>query len=146
MHIKGTAPGAPDNTPLKDIELKSLNDLHGRVHAILADLFFHMFTKEQQYTLARSLASLLSPTPGSMIFGNHAGLQEEGLWEPDNNVTKLYCHSDKSWRKMWEDIFGKENVDVQVTLRAYAAKTDLNGSFPGNMVPLYELEWSITRL
>jgi len=41
-----------------------------------ASLLFHLFSEEKQLHLLRALAGLLSPEPGSMIFGLHIGLAE----------------------------------------------------------------------
>ena len=138
-------------TALRNIKLVSLNSLRGQVSGILANNFFHVFSKEEQDTLAHSIASLLSPESGSMIFGSHSGLPEEGLWSMDPKPgeteipMKIYCHSPESWKMMWMDIFGKGNVDVQVSLREYEWGADLFGSFPWNTKSTYEMEWSVTR-
>lgn len=143
---------APPAIALKDIkqerggDLDSLNPLRGRVSVILADLFFHQFTKEEQEPLARSLAGLLSPEPGSMIFGSHGGLPEEGFWSPTGTQLKLYNHSLESWKRLWEDVFGEGEVEVKATLKEYEESPEFFGTFKGNTNPLYELEWSVTRL
>ena len=147
----GPTPTVPAS-PLTDIQLDSLNSLRGRVSVIIADAFFHLFSKDDQYALARALASLLSPIPGSMIFGNHCVLREEGLWsptpKPGESETKMtmYCHSDKSWARMWEEIFGKGKVDVRAEITELDGGFDLAGTFPENSNPLFELTWSVTRL
>ncbi|KAI0697086.1 hypothetical protein C8T65DRAFT_28339 [Cerioporus squamosus] len=52
----------------------TLSELHGHVSAITLCKRFHVFeTEEAQLRLARTLASLLSPQPGSMIVGLAAG-------------------------------------------------------------------------
>lgn len=137
---------------LKDIkaqnggELDSLDPLRGHVSAILADLFFHQFTKDEQETLARALAGLLSPDPGSMIFGSHAALPEEGAWTPTGTQMKMYCHSVESWERLWVGIFGEGEVEVNATLKEYEESPEFDGTFKGNTSPLYELVWSVTRL
>lgn len=80
-----------------------------------------------------------------MIFGNHAGLPEEGYWAPEHSKMRLYCHSDRSWKALWEEVFGEGNIEVQAVLNDYGEKPDFFDSFPGNTVALYELEWSVTR-
>ena len=147
-----TQESAPSALPLRDIKVDSLNSLRGRVSAILADLFFHLFNKEEQETLARSLASLLSPAPGSMIFGSHCVLPEERLWSPtprpgeSESKIAMYCHSPESWKELWEEIFGKGRVDVKVRFEDIEEGNELQGTFPGNRNPMYEMKWSVTRL
>ena len=142
----------PSKIALKDIRIESLNSLHGHVTIILADLFFHQLKEDEQAAVARSLASLLSPEPGSMIFGNHTALPQAGNWSPSprpgetESKMKMYCHSPETWRKLWEDIFAEDKVEVQVTLSGYGEGTDMRGTFPWNTNPVYELEWSVTRL
>lgn len=151
MDASGSAV-SPPGTKLKDIKLDSLNSLRGRVSIILADLLFHQFSEDEQFALAQSLASLLSSEPGSMIFGNHAGLLQAGTWSPDlrqgetESKMKMYCHSPESWQRMWEGIFGEGNADVKVSLSDYGEGTDFQGTFPWNKTPFYELIWSVTRL
>ncbi|KAF9059545.1 hypothetical protein BDP27DRAFT_1341230, partial [Rhodocollybia butyracea] len=68
--------------PLKSIlqpELgtpKSLDPLRGHLSAIHSSAFFHLFNREEQLLIAKKLASLLSPLPGSIIFGSHVGFTE----------------------------------------------------------------------
>ena len=51
--------------------LATLTPLLSRVSAIHASMFFHLFDEEKQRALALRLAGLLSPRPGSIIFGRH---------------------------------------------------------------------------
>ena len=85
-----------------------------------------------------------------MIFGNHYGLREEGVWTFDirkgdsESQLRRYCHSPVSWTRMWEEIFGKGRVDVKVALRDDGGEADFHGSFPGATKTAYEMEWSVT--
>ncbi|KAA1474302.1 hypothetical protein DENSPDRAFT_323230 [Dentipellis sp. KUC8613] len=126
-------------TPRPDIyTLTSLNPLRGHVSAIYASSFFHLFTETQQLELARKLAGLLDPRPGSMIFGMHAGDKTKGVaigpQDVPNREWKMFWHSPESWTEMWDgEVFPKGSVKVQTYLTPIAE----NWMF---------LHWSVTRV
>ena len=60
-------------------ELTSLTPLLGRLSAIHASAFFHLFDEEAQRALALRLAVLLKREPGAVVFGRHQGLEEAGM-------------------------------------------------------------------
>ncbi|KAI0358976.1 hypothetical protein OH77DRAFT_1420491 [Trametes cingulata] len=144
---------SPPTTPVPHLPtLTSLNPLHGHVSAIHASAFFHLFTEEQQARLARSLAGLLSPQPGSMILGSHVGRQEKGLrfesGQPSSiRTAPMFCHSPESWRELWDgEVFKKGTVKVEAILQERDGR-DLEGMpgfIPGTKI--YLLIWSVTRL
>ncbi|KAF8640237.1 hypothetical protein AX16_010133 [Volvariella volvacea WC 439] len=71
-------PGSAD-TPVPDPHtLTSLNPLKSKLSVIHAGAVFHLFSEEGQLDMARRLASLLSPEPGSMIMGWHGGRPQKG--------------------------------------------------------------------
>ncbi|KAG9316774.1 hypothetical protein JVU11DRAFT_2837 [Chiua virens] len=59
--------------------ITTLNDLRGKVSAIWAASFFHLFSEKHQRQLAHALGSLLSPEKGSVIFGAHIALPNKGV-------------------------------------------------------------------
>ncbi|KAF8588232.1 hypothetical protein K439DRAFT_1384828 [Ramaria rubella] len=95
----------------------SLTPLLGHVSVIHATMFFHVFPEEGQLDLAHRFAALLSPLPGSIIFGNHIGLPSKGIHPNNPSGKRMFCHSPESFRAMWEQVFGgKESVDINVEL------------------------------
>jgi hypothetical protein len=125
----------PQNLQLLD----SLTPLQGHISVIYASLLFHLFDEDKQITLAKRLASLLSPEPGSVICGWHTGA-------PVKTITThlvdylIVSHSPESWRELWDgQIFEKGKVKVD------AALIELKGS-DHHIGTLTMLEWSITRL
>ncbi|EMD35921.1 hypothetical protein CERSUDRAFT_115828 [Gelatoporia subvermispora B] len=131
-------------TPIPDLQaLTTLTPLLGHVSAIHASAFFHLFSEEEQYKLAQSLAGLLSPKPGSMIFGAHSGREVPGLrteFAPKEPGKYMFCHSPESWAELWDGkIFRKNSVKVEVLLISSdrAAKAS-------HVVP--QMHWSVTRL
>jgi hypothetical protein len=124
--------------------LKSLTPLQGHVSAIHASAFFHLFTEEEQVTLAKQVASLLSPEPGSVIFGVHAGLPEKGLNTQSISVRRgpMFCHSPESWGKLWEkQVFKPGFVKVHTKL-VQRERGEADSPF---LISNW-LVWSVTRL
>ena len=128
-------------------DVTSLNQLHGRLSAIYVGAFFHLFDFDGQERVARLIAGLLSPLPGSMIFGWHGGMVAKGIWSPRAG-TRMNCHSPESWRALWEGIFAE--VGAQVRVDAILAPHDGGlshfGTYPENTVARPNLKWSVTRV
>jgi hypothetical protein len=141
-----TTADAPSG-PAPDLRnLTSLNPLRGRVSAIHASSFFHLFSEEKQLYVARALAGLLSPQPGSMIFGMQIGAAEKGFtplgmgWEH-----RLFCHSPESWVQLWDGlVFEKGAVVVQTKLVQVERKNLEGGGTVTQRVSV--LVWSVTRV
>jgi len=128
----------PTREPLPDLSvLTSLNPLHGHCSVINASALFHFFDEEKQLHLARALAGLLSPQPGSIICGIQAAKEEKGVSTQIICGTQLFAQSAKSWEEVWDGmIFEKGEAQVRVEKKEIA--------FMENKVEL--LFWSVTRL
>ena len=140
-----TAANAPSG-PAPDLRsLTSLNPLRGRVSAIHASSFFHLFSEEKQLYLARALAGLLSPEPGSMIFGLQIGVAKKGFTPlAMGGDHRLFCHSPESWALVWDGpVFEKGVVVVQAKLVQVERKHFEGGEAPAQ--PVSVLVWSVTR-
>ncbi|KZT67618.1 hypothetical protein DAEQUDRAFT_713142 [Daedalea quercina L-15889] len=136
----------PDHASLK--EAGTLTPLLGHVSAIHASSFFHLFNEAQQATLARAVAGLLSPEPGSVIFGSHGGRSKkglrgevaQGLWRTE----PMWCHDPESWKALWDgEVFEKGTVRVEAVLKeGHSRRVGIaeDGGIPGSLV------WSVTRL
>lgn len=109
---------APPSTPRPDLtSLTSLTPLQGHVSAIHVSAFFHLFGKEEQISAAHALASLLSPEPGSMIFGTHSTLEVSGLGKLGSLKRTIYCFNPEDWKVLWEEeVFEKGSVKVEAAL------------------------------
>ncbi|KAF7367632.1 hypothetical protein MSAN_00826800 [Mycena sanguinolenta] len=66
----GAASQITDSPPSLSF-LTTLTPLHGHISAIHVSSVFHLFFEAEQTQLAHSLAGLLSPLPGSLIFERH---------------------------------------------------------------------------
>ena len=140
---KGSHP--TDSAPALS-EVKSLNPLRGHVSAVFMGKFMHLFDEAGQRHIAAALAGLLSPEPGSMIFGVQGALPERGLFVPTNTGWSMFCHSPDSWKELWEDVFGKGTVEVKSRLVTEPGGPDYFETWPGNTKPFQCQEWSVTRL
>ena len=140
----------PPTEPLPDFaSLTTLTPLQGRLSVIHASSLFHLFNEEQQAELAQRLASLLSPTPGSIIFGAHSGNLEKGLrseYLRANAVDAVtaFCHSVESWIELWEGVFGLGKVEVNAVLKEVTRPDVKHITDSGRKLHL--LLWSVKRL
>ena len=123
--------------------LMSLTPLQGHVSVIYAGSFFHLFDEAEQLRIALKLRSLLSPLPGSIIFGAHIGALVEGTSTYPKCGPKGFCHSPGSWKDLWEgQVFekGEIRVDTQAVEAIYKKHEKVEAE------EAYWLYWSITRL
>ncbi len=144
-----TSTSAPPDLP--DLRsLTSLNPLRGKATAVFTGAFFHLFSEDQQYYIAKALAGLLSPEPGSALVGVQGGMAEKGFWQPIGSQYKMFCHSPESWAEMWHGIFsngegGDGGVEVMSRLRKEIGGPTFFGTYPENTRPFHVLEWSVVR-
>jgi hypothetical protein len=150
-HKPYTSTRAPPSLEKPLTKVETLDELRGNVSAIFAGAFFHVFDEEGQAEVARRLAGLLSPKKGSMLLGEHGGRSKKGIFAPNGPGTeggkgfKMFCHSPESWKELWEGILGKENVEVNATLKKALGGPTFFDTFPGNTNQYYLLVWSVTR-
>lgn len=137
----------PTSPPPALASLTSLTPLTGHVSAIYAAELFHLFSADKQLALAQQLAALLSPAPGSFIFGWQVGSATGGLFELDRSASgvdplRLWYHSPESWRAMWTDVFGGSGgaVEVYAELQPLPSAPDVNLNETGKLV------WTVTRM
>jgi len=134
---------SPEGSALDLCSLTSLNPLQGRVFAIHASSFFHLFSEERQLYVARALAGLLSPEPGSVIFGLHVGNPEKGFITSPGIDRPMFCHCPESWAQLWDGIvFEKGVVDVKAKL-VQMGREEPDGQQSAIFTVLV---WSVTRL
>ncbi|KAJ7050171.1 hypothetical protein C8F01DRAFT_1345653, partial [Mycena amicta] len=126
--------------------LTTLTPLKGTVSIIHASSFFHLFDEQTQTTIARILASLLSPLPGSIIFGAHVG-NEHGTAQyprmpyfPGDAGGRMFCHSPETWQEMWVNVFGEGVVRVEVVLNEHRKESVSSGKGNG------WLNWCVVRV
>ncbi|KAK1232141.1 hypothetical protein PQX77_004742 [Marasmius sp. AFHP31] len=116
--ISGRGPCAEAPTgPLPDLKtLTSFIPLQGRITAIHVANVFHLFNKEKQLELAQALSSLLSPVPGSVIFGSHAAKEVPGEYTNHRGETN-FAHNPESWKELWDGgVFPAGSIQVRTKL------------------------------
>ncbi|KAH9843544.1 uncharacterized protein C8Q71DRAFT_3556 [Rhodofomes roseus] len=135
-----TPPEGPAPDPS---QLTTLTPLAGRLSAIHASYFFHLFSEEKQLQIAQWLAGLLFPVPGSMIFGQHVGYPTKGtiVIHPTGEPVAMFCHSPESWEGLWNGVVFKQgSVKVQAELSTLPVP---KGALDHTC---WQLVWSITRV
>ncbi|TFK93026.1 hypothetical protein K466DRAFT_594724 [Polyporus arcularius HHB13444] len=127
--------------------LTSLNPLRGHVSAIHISAVFHLFSEEEQVELAHKLAGLLSPEPGSIIFGLQSGRADKGFrveaGVPNSHGKQMFCHSPESWTELWENVFPTGTIRVDADVRELN-RDDLKPV--GEGAKFWVLTWCVTRL
>jgi hypothetical protein len=103
-----------------------------------------MFNEEGQFHLARGLAGLLSPEPGSVILGSQMGSPEKSIKQTTDGFN-AYCHSPESWKELWNgQVFDKGKVKVEVSLLHIERKSIFLKAIDG--IDIFVMAWSVTRL
>ncbi|KAF8626571.1 hypothetical protein AX15_004796 [Amanita polypyramis BW_CC] len=127
----------PDLKPLV-----SLTHLQGHASVVSCSAFFHLFDEAKQLQVARQIATLLSPLPGSIIIGGHVGYRVKGTRTSHVRNREVFCHSPESWKELWEEVFKKGTVEVEVSSR----EVEYRRSAQTESRMFYWLSWIITRL
>ena len=145
-HLSLTSP-IPSGPAPPVASVDTLTELRGHISVIHASALFHLFNEEAQFNLAKRLAALLDPRPGSIIFGGHGAMPVKG--KRQGFFAKMFCHSPESWTQMWEEqIFEKGQVKVNTTLKDVTAIVEkLEGkALPVGGARFYLLDWFVERL
>ncbi|KAI1787643.1 hypothetical protein LXA43DRAFT_702318 [Ganoderma leucocontextum] len=127
--------------------LTSLNPLRGHVSAVYMGKFLHVFDEAGQAHIAKALAGLLSPEPGSILFGVQGALEERGPFTPAGSDWTMFCHSPESLGNLFEDVFGGPGaIKFESRVVEEPGGPTYFGTWPGNQKPFTCQEWSVTRL
>ncbi|KAJ7274548.1 hypothetical protein B0H12DRAFT_1199786 [Mycena haematopus] len=130
---------APQSSAPNLHSLSSLEGLQGHLSAIHSASLFHLFSEINQLQLARKLAGLLSPRPGSIIFGCHGAQPTKGH-VLGSRGKYMFCHSPATWRDMWDgNIFEHGSVEIATHMKNV-------GKILNPTTDFYMLFWSVKRL
>lgn len=149
--------------PLDIGKVTEMKQLYGRVDHFYTGALFHLFDESTQYALALRVAQLIKRSPGTIVFGRHQGLEEEGyindhlsryMFSPDDIEMALntsvsrrrYGHSVESWLLLWKKVFSEiespEFAESKVVVEA-----EISGSFAPHVFrshgPTNMLYWSV---
>ena len=106
---------------------------------------FHLFQEDDQLRLARGLGALLSPEPGSMIFGSHGVVPQTSPVQSDDDRKRLFSHSPDSWTELWDGgVFERGTVRVNATVAEIDVQYKRAASVRDTRACW--LQWSVTRL
>ena len=136
----------PPSTPCPTLsKIATLTELRGRVSVVSICAVFHLFDTESAHAyLARAIAGLLSPEPGSMIIGFHRGWPEKGTRMETfaGEEYKMFYHSPESWSALWDgEIFRKGTVKVDARLVPGDRQ-----SVEGSKEEFWIMQWTVTRV
>ncbi|KAF4161518.1 hypothetical protein CNMCM6936_003359 [Aspergillus lentulus] len=93
---------------LLDSNSDAVVELTGKIDIIFASLFFHIFSWNQQITIAKHALQMLTPKPRSMIVGRNAAyVNRKTPPLPEEYTTKSFHHDLASWKLLW-DVVQKE--------------------------------------
>ncbi|GJJ09838.1 hypothetical protein Clacol_004062 [Clathrus columnatus] len=141
------------NSPPSLTDLTSLTPLQHSISAIYTSSFFHLFGEDEQFKLAHLFASLLSPLPGSIIFGSHNGISDTegdnlGRTRLTTRGNSVFGHSPTSWKELWtgkSGPFNPEQVSVQVEVKRVERKDTARVFNLEQPYIAYRHIWSVTR-
>lgn len=92
-----------------------LEQLDGSIDVVGASSFFHLFSWEEQKTVAKRVSKLLRPCNGSLIVGRQVGNEQPG--EKARLISGgggRYRHNIESWRKLWTEVGDEIGVTWEV--------------------------------
>ena len=113
---------------------KYLEEYKGKIDIIHTSSFFHLFELEDQQKLVRRLLQLISPKPGTLIFGRSVGNTIQHVYKhPFRTGQVLYQHSEESFRKMFEGVGGGDGWHIKVRLKTRSEKLAANGGVKGRL-------------
>lgn len=134
-----------------DVNLENVTDLiqlQGKIDHFYAGALFHLFDEATQYAIAIRIAGvLLKRKEGSVVFGRHQGLFEEGMIA-DGIGRNRYGHSPKSWEALWKKVFAvvesEEFANEKVKVDAILDENWRKDLFKGmNRGVTCMLQWSV---
>jgi hypothetical protein len=108
-------------------------------------MFFSLFTREDQLIAARALSSLLSPEPGSFIFGcnyAHVNAQSGTMATPRGGM--VFWQSPRTWREMWDgEVFEKGTIDVFTDIQEFPESANMKQMERERK--MYVMDWCVKR-
>lgn len=81
-----------------------VQNLTGKVNIVNAASFFHLFSWDQQVTVAKRLVGLLAAQPGSMVIGRQVGHADPVDPDDKANTPTHYRHNPATWKRLWEQV------------------------------------------
>ncbi|KAL5492120.1 hypothetical protein ACEPAI_3567 [Sanghuangporus weigelae] len=112
---EGTTMVPSARQPVSLDRVKNLNELRGGVSAIFAGAFFHLFTEVNQERIARGLAGLLSPSPGSMLLVVHGGKTTKGFGVQEVADSRCFAILQRPGKHFGKEYLGQTESKSKLT-------------------------------
>lgn len=91
-----------------------LKQIYGEVDVVGASSFFHLFSWEEQKSVAHQVLKLMKPREGSLLVGRQVGSKTPDEKARRGGSGTRYRHNLESWRNMWKEVSDEAGVQVQV--------------------------------
>jgi len=91
-------------TDLTKTNIPSIESLKNSIDVISTQSLFHLFTLDDQKTVAKHLVMLTKAKPGSLIVGRQVGTRKAGVHKGMAENTAVFAHNADSLSQFWEDV------------------------------------------
>ncbi|KAJ5734388.1 hypothetical protein N7493_003174 [Penicillium malachiteum] len=91
-----------------------VKQLSNGVDIINAASFFHLFTWDQQITVAKRVVSLLRAQPGSLLVGRQVGRLDPTDPDDKSLSQEHYRHSVDTWKRLWKQVGDETGTEWEV--------------------------------
>ncbi len=113
-------------------EGNALDGLHGKMDAVYAGSFLHLFDWDAQLQICKRIVKVLKPRKGSMVFGrqmgNLKGQEVPATPRVGNDLKMNWRHDVESFGRLWE-VAGRE---TGTRWKAWAMLDGNEGMGPGH--------------
>lgn len=95
-----------------------IGEVRGKFDIIYAASFLHLFNYAEQLLLAKRIALMLKPVPGSVVLGRQRGNIKAGGYEHRTNEKgTMFRHNEDSFTRMWEEVGKSTATEWAVDVR-----------------------------
>ncbi|KAJ5622240.1 hypothetical protein N7528_005472 [Penicillium herquei] len=112
-----------------------VKQLSNGVDIINASSFFHLFTWDQQITVAKRVVGLLRAQPGSLVVGRQVGRLDPTDPEDKSASQEHYRHSVDTWKRLWKQVGAETGTEweVEAWMVEWAGADRIMKDFHGGM-------------
>ena len=87
--------------------INDLANMNAKIDIIWAASFFHLFPRPRQLIAAKTVTTILKPSPGSMLVGRQLGSTKPGEYDVMKDGRWQFRHDVQSWTELWDEV-GRE--------------------------------------
>ncbi|KAJ6015558.1 hypothetical protein N7540_010149 [Penicillium herquei] len=122
-----------------------VKQLSNDLDIINAASFFHLFSWDQQITVAKRVVSLLRAQPGSLLIGRHVGRIDPA--DPEDKTVEHYRHNIETWKKLWKQVSAETGTEweVEAWMEEWAGVDQIMKTFLEGM-ETYKLKFIVKRV